>query len=50
LRSVYHDSYESFTAAIEQCLAELPTKHKAAMDALLTHNFQTFENVSVVTA
>lgn len=50
LRSVYHDSYEAFTAAIERCLAELPTKHKAAMDSLLTHNFQTFENVSVVAA
>ena len=30
--------------------SELPTTHKAAMDSLLTHNFQTFENVSVVAA
>ncbi len=36
-----------FTTAIKECLDDLPTKHKAAMDSLLTHNFQTFENVSI---
>jgi transposase len=50
LQSIYYGSYEAFTAAIEKCLAELPTTHKAAMDSLLTHNFQSFENVSVVAA
>jgi hypothetical protein len=50
LQSTYYGSYEAFTAAIEKCLAELPTTHKSAMDSLLTHNFQTFENVSVVAA
>ena len=50
LQSIYYSSYEAFTAAIEKCLAELPTKHKAAMGSLLTHNFQTFENVSIVAA
>jgi transposase len=50
LQSIYYGSYEAFTAAIEKCLAELPTTHKPAMDSLLTHNFQTFENVSVVAA
>ncbi len=50
LQSIYYGSYEAFTAAIEKCLAELATTHKPAMDSLLTHNFQTFENVSVVAA
>jgi transposase len=50
LRSTYYANYAEFTAAIQQCLDDLPTKHKAAMDSLLTHNFQTFENVSLIAA
>ncbi len=43
-------SYEAFTAAIDDCLGKLPTTHKAQMDTLLTLEFQTFENVPVVSA
>jgi len=50
LRSTYYATYGEFTTAIQHCLDELPTKHKAAMDSLLTHDFQTFENVSLVAA
>jgi transposase len=50
LRSTYYANYEDFTAAIQQCLDDLPTKHKGAMNSLLTHNFQTFENVSFLAA
>lgn len=50
LRSTYYASYEEFTAAIQGCLDNLPTKHKEAMNSLLTHNFQTFENVSLLAA
>jgi transposase len=50
LRSKYYATYEEFHTAIKQCLDDLPTKHKAAMDSLLTHKFQTFENVSLVAA
>jgi len=50
LRTKYYDSYDKFNAAIQQCLDELPTKHKAAMDTLLTLDFQTFENVSLLAA
>jgi len=50
LRSTYYANYAEFTAAIQQCLDDLPTKHKAAMDSLLTHNFQTFDNVSLAAA
>jgi transposase len=44
------EGYEAFTAAIDECLNNLPTKHKAKMDTLLTLNFQTFENESVLAA
>jgi transposase len=50
LRAVYHASYEDFTAAIDHCLATLGTTHKAAMNSLLTHNFQTFDNVPMLAA
>jgi transposase len=50
LRSTYYDNYDKFNAAIQQCLDDLPTKHKDAMDSFLTHKFQTFENVSLIAA
>jgi transposase len=50
LRSVYHAKYDQFHAAIQQCLDDLPSKHKDAMASLLSHDFQTFENVSLIPA
>jgi transposase len=50
LRTRYYASDAEFHTAIQQCLDDLPSKHKAAMDSLLTLNFQTFENVSLVAA
>ena len=50
LRAVYHATYESFTGALDQGLAELDTKHKRAMDSLLTHNFQIFDSVPMLAA
>ena len=50
LRTKYYDNYEKFNKAIQQCLDDLPSKHKPAMDTLLTHKFQTFENVSLIAA
>jgi transposase len=43
-------SYEEFTAAIDDCLSKLSTMHKAQMDTLLTLEFQTFEDVPVLSA
>ena len=37
-----------FTAAIDPCLDELPTVHKGEMGTLLTHEFQTFEDVPLL--
>jgi transposase len=50
LRSTYYANYDAFTTAIRRCLDDLPTRHKEAMDSLLAHNFQTFENVSLLAA
>jgi transposase len=50
LRARYHATYEEFTTAIDQCLQELPTRHKPAMDTLLTHEFQMFAAVSLLAA
>jgi formaldehyde-activating enzyme involved in methanogenesis len=50
LRTIHYDNYDAFTTAIQQCLDGLPTKHKEAMDTLLTHDFQTFADVSLVAA
>jgi transposase len=50
LNSIHYPNYEVFTTAITRCLDDLPTKHKADMASLLTHNFQTFENVSILAA
>lgn len=50
LNSTHYTNYEAFTTAITWCLDDLPTKHKADMASLLTHNFQTFENVSIMAA
>jgi transposase len=50
LRTKYYASYEEFHTPIQRCLDDLPSKHKEAMDSLLTLNFQTFEDVSIVAA
>jgi len=49
LYSKYYADFASFTAAIETCLSETHTKHKAALDSLLTLRFQTFEKTQFVT-
>jgi len=43
-------TYDAFTAAIDECLNNLHTRHKAKMDTLLTLNFQTFENEPILAA
>src|SRR5512138_819922 len=50
LDSTYYDGFEQFTAAIDQCLDELPTAHKAEMQTLMTHKFQMFEDVPLLVA
>ncbi len=46
----YHSDFASFRAAIEEVIAELPTKHAADLATLMTLNFQRFEDVSLMAA
>jgi transposase len=50
LNSTYYEAFEQFTTAIDECLDNLPTKHKGEMETLLAHNFQTFEDVPLLAA
>jgi len=50
LYSKYYPDFASFKAAIQGTLDELPTKHKADLDSLLTLRFQTFVNPQFVPA
>ena len=49
LYSKYYADFACFKVAIETCLGETHTKHKAALDALITLRFQTFEKAQFVT-
>jgi transposase len=50
LNSRHHQDFKKFQAAIDGCIQELPTKHKAKLETLLAHNFQTWNNVSLLNA
>jgi transposase len=50
LNSTYYEAFEQFTTAIDECLENLPTKHKREMETLLTHNFQMFGDVPLLAA
>jgi transposase len=50
LDSTYHEDFTQFQAAIDGCLNNLTTLHKAEMDTLLTHKFQMFEDVPLLAA
>ena len=50
LNSRHHQDFPKFRQAIDGCLAKLTTKHQQKLDTLLTHNFQTWNNVSLLNA
>ena len=47
LYSIYYDNFENFTKAIMECLSQTETKHKKALNSLLTLKFQTFSQTSL---
>ena len=49
LYSVYYPSFEPFKAAIVNCLNNTHSKHKLALDTLLTLRFQLFEKTQFLT-
>jgi transposase len=46
----YHPNFASFRAAIEDTLARVPTTHADKLTSLMTLRFQTFQDVSLLTA
>ena len=50
LHSRHHTNYADFHGAIDTCLDQLTTTHKPAIKSLVTLNFQTFENVPLLSA
>jgi transposase len=48
LRGKYYATFTDFRAGIDNCLAQIETTHRPALATLLTHNFQTFDNVSLL--
>lgn len=48
LYSKYYADFTAFKTAMEHCLAQTHTTHKAALDSLLTLRFQTFEKAQLV--
>jgi transposase len=50
LNSRHHQDFQTFQGAIDGCLADLPTKHREKLASLMTHNFQTWDNVSLLNA
>ena len=50
LNSRHHQDFNRFRDAIDGCLADLPTKHRQKLATLLTHNFQTWGDVSLLNA
>jgi transposase len=50
LNSRHHQDFKRFQDAIDGCLTDLPTKHREKLVTLMTHKFQTWEDVSLLTA
>jgi transposase len=46
----YHPTFADFQAAIQETIDDLPTIHAEPLKALMTLNFQRFENVSLMAA
>jgi len=48
LYSKYYPTFAPFTQAIIECLGQTQSRHKVALDSLLTLKFQTFEKAQFV--
>jgi transposase len=46
LRGRYYATFAEFRNAIDDCLSQIGSKYRPALKTLMTHEFQTFENVS----
>ena len=48
LRGHYYANFTDFRAGIDDCLAQIEATHRPVLATLMTHNFQTFDNVSLL--
>lgn len=46
----HYATFQEFRAAIDGCLAKIPTEHREKLQSLMTHNFQTFNPASFLAA
>jgi transposase len=46
----HFSSFANFRSRIENCIDEFDTTHRSKLNSLMTHNFQTFENRSILVA
>ena len=46
----YHARFDDFRTAIQTSLSQVSTEHRKPLKSLMTLNFQTFENVSLLSA
>lgn len=46
----HYDTFDAFREAIDGCLSLATTKHRKELKTLMTHKFQTFQDVSVLAA
>lgn len=46
----HYATFEDFRGAIDGCLSKLETEHRQELKSLMTHKFQTFRDVSFLTA
>lgn len=44
----YYARFDEFRTAIQTCISEVGTTHRSALATLMTPNFQTFQNVSLL--
>lgn len=50
LYSIYYADFNTFSKAISSCLDHTHDTYKVELDSLLTLNFQTFENVTLLSS
>ena len=46
----HYNSFAEFRGAINGCLGKITTDHRKPLETLMTHKFQTFDNVSFLAA
>ena len=46
----YYEKFEGFQGSIEDCLGKTGTKHRAAIQTLITRNFQVFDTQNILAA